>query len=238
MPSVGAVSGGGGSSGLAGIERAVVDCRRCPRLVAWREEVAAEPPKRFRGEDYWARPLPGFGDPGARILLVGLAPGAHGANRTGRVFTGDRSGDWLYAALHRAGLANQPDAWAKDDGLVLTDAFITSVVKCAPPANKPTVAERDACLPYLEAELEALDRVKVVVALGSFGWDGFLRASRANGVEIPKPKPKFGHGAEARIGDRLLVGCYHPSQQNTFTGTLTEEMMDEVFSRAVAKAAD
>lgn len=238
MPSVGAVSGGGGSSGLVGIERAVVTCRRCPRLVAWREEVAADPPKRFRGEEYWGRPLPGFGDPAARILLVGLAPGAHGANRTGRVFTGDRSGDWLYAALHRAGLASQPEAWAKDDGLVLNGAFITSVVKCAPPANKPTVAERDTCLPYLEAELEALDRVRVVVALGSFGWDGFLRASRANGVEIPKPKPKFGHGAEARIGDRLLIGCYHPSQQNTFTGTLTEEMMDEVFSRAVRAAGD
>lgn len=236
MPSLGAVSGGGGRSGLDGIERAVVGCRKCPRLVAWREEVASDPPKRFRGEEYWGRPLPGFGDPAARILLVGLAPGAHGANRTGRVFTGDRSGDWLYAALHRAGLASQPDAWAKDDGLVLTDAFITSVVKCAPPANKPTVAERDACLPYLEAELEALDRVKVVVALGSFGWDGFLRASKANGIEIPKPKPKFGHGAEARIGDRLLIGCYHPSQQNTFTGTLTEEMMDAVFDRAVGAA--
>ena len=236
MPSVGAVSGVGGSSGLAGIERAVVACRKCPRLVAWREEVAAEPPKRFRGEDYWARPLPGFGDPCARILLVGLAPGAHGANRTGRVFTGDRSGDWLYAALYRAGLASQPEAWAKDDGLVLTDSFITSVVKCAPPANKPTVGERDACLPYLEAELEALERVKVVVALGSFGWDGLLRASRASGIEIPKPKPKFGHGAEARVGDRLLIGCYHPSQQNTFTGTLTEKMIDEVFERAVAVA--
>ncbi|MFM8519577.1 MAG: uracil-DNA glycosylase [Solirubrobacterales bacterium] len=232
------MSGGGGSSGLAGIERAVVDCRKCPRLVAWRDEVAAEPPKRFRGQEYWARPLPGFGDPRARILLVGLAPGAHGANRTGRVFTGDRSGDWLYAALHRAGLATQPEAWARDDGLELRDAFITSVVKCAPPANRPTTEERDTCLPYLEAELEALDRVKVVVALGSFGWDGFLKASRANGSEIPRPRPKFGHGAEAPIGDRLLIGCYHPSQQNTFTGTLTEEMIDQVFARAVAKAAD
>jgi uracil-DNA glycosylase family 4 len=230
------MSGESGSSGLTGIERAVVECRRCPRLVAWREEVAAEPPKRFRGERYWARPLPGFGDPGAHILLVGLAPAAHGANRTGRMFTGDRSGDWLYAALHRAGLASQPDTWAKDDGLVLTGAFITSVVKCAPPANKPTVAERDACLPYLEAELEALTAVQVVVALGSFGWDGFLRASKANGVEVPKPKPKFGHGAEAVIGERLLLGCYHPSQQNTFTGTLTEKMIDEVFERAVAVA--
>ena len=199
--------------------------------------MAAEPPRRFRGEDYWARPLPGFGDPGGRILLVGLAPGAHGANRTGRVFTGDRSGDWLYAALHRVGLASQPEAWARDDGLELKDTFITSVVKCAPPANRPTTEERDTCLPYLEAELEALDRVRVVVALGSFGWDGFLKASRANGIEIPRPKPKFGHGAEARIGERLLIGCYHPSQQNTFTGTLTEAMMDEVFARAVEAAA-
>lgn len=221
---------------MAGIERAVIKCRKCPRLVAWREEVAAEPPRRFRGERYWARPLPGFGDPRARILLVGLAPGAHGANRTGRVFTGDRSGDWLYAALHRAGLASQPEAWARDDGLELKDAFITSVVKCAPPANRPTTEERDTCLPYLEAELEALDRVVVVVALGSFGWDGFLKASRANGIEIPRPKPKFGHGAETLIGDRLLIGCYHPSQQNTFTGTLTEEMIDGVFSRAVEVA--
>ena len=216
----------------------MVRCRKCPRLVAWREEVAAEPPRRFRGEDYWARPLPGFGDPQARILLVGLAPGAHGANRTGRVFTGDRSGDWLYAALHRAGLASQPEAWAKDDGLELKDTFITSVVKCAPPANRPTTEERDTCLPYLEAELKALDRVRVVVALGMFGWDGFLKASRANGAEIPRPKPKFGHGVEARVGGRLLIGCYHPSQQNTFTGTLTEEMIDQVFARAVAQAAD
>lgn len=198
--------------------------------------MADDPPKRFREEDYWARPVPGFGDPDARILLVGLAPGAHGANRTGRIFTGDRSGDWLYGALHRAGLASQPGAWAKDDGLVLFDTFITCVVRCAPPGNKPTVAERDRCLPYLERELEALDRVRVAVALGSFGWDGFLRASRANGVEIPKPKPKFGHGSEAVVGERLLIGCYHPSQQNTFTGTLTEEMMDEVFARAIEAA--
>lgn len=222
---------------LDGIEREVCDCRKCPRLVEWREEVAAEPPKRFSGEEYWARPVPGFGDDEARILLVGLAPAAHGANRTGRMFTGDRSGDWLYAALHRAGLANQPAARAKDDGLILTDAFVTSVVKCAPPANRPTVEERDECLPYLEGELTALDRVRVVVALGSFGWDGFLRASRATGAEIPKPKPRFGHGAEARIGNRLLIGCYHPSQQNTFTGKLTEEMMDAVFARAVEAVA-
>ncbi|MFM9149532.1 MAG: uracil-DNA glycosylase [Solirubrobacterales bacterium] len=216
------MSGGGGSSGLAGIERAVVDCRKCPRLVAWREEVAAEPPKRFRGQEYWARPLPGFGDPRARILQVGLAPGAHGANRTGRVFTGDRSGDWLYAALHRAGLASQPEAWAREDGLELRDAFITSVVKCAPPANRPTTEERDTCLPYLEAELEALDRVKVVVALGSLGWDGFLKASRENGVEIPRPKPKFGHGALRK-----------PSQPNdpSATTTLTRSSASSSASR-------
>lgn len=225
-----------GASALDRIEREICSCRKCPRLVEWRESVAEDPPKRFRGDEYWAKPVPGFGDPDARILLVGLAPGAHGANRTGRIFTGDRSGDWLYGALHRAGLASQPGAWAKDDGLVLTDTFITCVVRCAPPGNRPTVAERDECLPYLERELEALDRVRVVVALGSFGWDGFLRASRSNGVEVPKPKPKFGHGSEAVIGDRLLIGCYHPSQQNTFTGTLTEEMMDGVFARAVEVA--
>lgn len=237
FPSVRAVSGGEQKKALAELEGAICSCERCPRLVAWRESVAADPPKRFHGQTYWARPLPGFGDPGAGILLVGLAPGAHGANRTGRVFTGDRSGDWLYAALHRAGLASQPDAWAKDDGLQLEDAFITSVVKCAPPDNRPTVIERDTCLPYLEEELRLLDRVKVVVALGSFGWDGFLRASRASGVEIPRPKPKFGHGAEAMVGDRLLLGCYHPSQQNTFTGRLTEQMLDEVFDRARRVAA-
>jgi uracil-DNA glycosylase family 4 len=231
------MAGGEQKADLDAIERAVCSCRKCPRLVEWREEVAAEPPKRFSGEEYWARPVPGFGDDEARILLVGLAPAAHGANRTGRMFTGDRSGDWLYAALHRAGLANQPAARAKDDGLILTDAFVTSVVKCAPPANRPTVEERDECLPYLEGELTALDGVRVVVALGSFGWDGFLRASRATGAEIPKPKPRFGHGAEARIGNRLLIGCYHPSQQNTFTGKLTEEMMDAVFARAVEAVA-
>ena len=232
------MSGGEQKRGLAELEAAICDCRKCPRLVAWREAVATDPPKRFRGDDYWARPVPGFGDPGARILLVGLAPAAHGANRTGRMFTGDRSGDWLYAALHRAGLATQPEAWARDDGLELEDVFITSVVKCAPPDNRPTVEERDRCLPYLEDELRLLEKVRVVVALGSFGWDGFLRASRANGVEIPSPKPRFGHGAEAEVGDRLLIGCYHPSQQNTFTGRLTEEMMDEVFRRAWVATRD
>ncbi len=213
-------------------------CRRCPRLVAWREEVAADPPRRYRGQGYWARPVGGFGDPAARIVIVGLAPAAHGANRTGRMFTGDRSGDWLYAALHRAGLANQPGSEHADDGLRLRDAYVTAVVRCAPPANKPTPAERDNCLPYLERELALLDRARVVVALGRFGWDGFLRAAATIGVLAPRPKPRFGHGAEAGLGDRLtLLGCFHPSQQNTFTGRLTEPMIDAVFARAKELAA-
>jgi len=210
----------------------VAACRRCPRLVEWREACAADPPKRYRGEDYWARPLPGFGDPKAAIAVVGLAPAAHGANRTGRMFTGDRSGDWLYGAMHRAGLANQPTSIDARDGLRLRGAFVTAVVRCAPPQNKPAIAERDECLPYLARELRVLDRVSVIVCLGSFAWDGALRALRIDGHEVPKPKPKFGHGAEARVGPYLLVGSYHPSQQNTFTGKLTEEMLDAVFRRA------
>jgi uracil-DNA glycosylase family 4 len=213
-------------------------CFKCPRLVAWREAEAADPPKRFRGETYWARPVSGFGDPEARILIVGLAPAAHGANRTGRMFTGDRSGEWLYAALHRAGLANQATWERPDDGLRLRDAYITSVVKCAPPANKPTTEERDNCLPYLERELELIDRARVVVALGKFGWDGFLTAARQVGVPTPRPKPQFGHGTEAVLNERFtLLGCFHPSQQNTFTGKLTVPMIDAVFARAVELAA-
>jgi uracil-DNA glycosylase len=216
----------------------VHDCFKCPRLVAWREAEAADPPKRFRGQKYWARPVSGFGDPAARILVVGLAPAAHGANRTGRMFTGDRSGEWLYAALHRAGLANQATWERPDDGLRLRDAYISSVVKCAPPANKPTTEERDNCLPYLERELELIDRARVVVALGKFGWDGFLSAAGAIGVPTPRPKPQFGHGAEAVLGERFtLLGCFHPSQQNTFTGKLTVPMIDTVFARAVELAA-
>jgi uracil-DNA glycosylase family 4 len=207
-------------------------CRRCPRLVAWREERADDPPRRFRGEDYWARPLDGFGDPRARLAIVGLAPAAHGANRTGRMFTGDRSGDWLYAALHRAGYANVPVSEWRDDGLLLDDAYVTAVVRCAPPANKPAPGERDNCLPYLERELELLDRCSTIVALGGFAWDGALRAIRALGGGIPKPRPRFGHGAEARVGRWTMLGCYHPSQQNTFTGRLTEPMLDAVFARA------
>ena len=227
----------GSAAALGALAEEVHACRKCPRLVAWREAEAADPPKRYRGQDYWARPVSGFGDPAARILIVGLAPAAHGANRTGRMFTGDRSGEWLYAALHRAGLANQATAESRDDGLRLRDAYITSVVKCAPPANKPTTEERDNCLPYLARELELLDRARVVVALGKFGWDGFLTAARAIGVATPRPKPSFGHGAEADLGGRFtLLGCFHPSQQNTFTGKLTVPMIDAVFSRAVKLA--
>jgi uracil-DNA glycosylase len=218
---------------LQALAAEVHDCFKCPRLVAWREAEAADPPKRFRGQDYWARPVSGFGDPAARILIVGLAPAAHGANRTGRMFTGDRSGDWLYAALHRAGLANQPTSVSRDDGLRLIDAYIGAVVRCAPPANKPTPEERDNCLPYLERELEILDGVRVVVALGKFGWDGFLKAAATIGIPTPRPKPQFGHGAEAELSDRLtLLGMFHPSQQNTFTGKLTEPMTDAALARA------
>ena len=217
---------------LSELEGAITSCRRCPRLVEWREGVAADPPRRYRGERYWARPVPGFGDPDPSILIVGLAPAAHGANRTGRMFTGDRSGDWLYAALHRAGLASQPTSIDAGDGLLLTGVFITAVVRCAPPANRPAVEERDNCLPWLEAELRLLTRARVIVALGSFAWDGVIRATRALGDEIPRPKPRFGHGAEAAIGERTILGSYHPSQQNTFTGRLTEQMLDDVFSRA------
>lgn len=217
---------------LSALGEAVHACRRCPRLVEWREACAADPPRRHRGEGYWARPVSGFGDPGARLAIVGLAPAAHGANRTGRMFTGDRSGEWLYAALHRAGYANQPDSERRDDGLRLRDAYVTAVVRCAPPANRPTTGERDSCLPFLERELELLDRCRVVVALGSFGWDGVLRAARALGAAVPHPKPRFGHGAEADLGRWRLLGCFHPSQQNTFTGRLTVPMIDAAFARA------
>jgi uracil-DNA glycosylase family 4 len=221
---------------LERLEREVTHCRRCPRLVEWREGVAADPPRRYRGQTYWARPVPGFGDPRARIVIVGLAPAAHGGNRTGRIFTGDRSGDWLFASLHRCGLANQPESVDLDDGLRLLDARVTAVNRCAPPANRPTTGERDNCLPYLVEELGLLSRARVIVALGSYGWDGALLALRARGVEVPRPKPRFGHGAEARVGEMTLFGCFHPSQQNTFTGRLTEGMMDSVFARAMELA--
>jgi uracil-DNA glycosylase family 4 len=220
------------ASGLARLAGEVHDCRRCPRLVAWREASAADPPRRFQRDEYWGRPVAGFGDPRARLAIVGLAPAAHGANRTGRMFTGDRSGDWLYAALHRAGYANRPDSSRRDDGLRLRDAYVTAVVRCAPPANRPSPAERDNCLPYLERELALLERCQTILALGGFAWDGALLALRALGQATPKPKPRFGHGAEAQVGDWKLLGSYHPSQQNTFTGRLTEPMLDETLARA------
>jgi uracil-DNA glycosylase family 4 len=204
----------------------------CPRLVAWREAVAADPPRRYRGERYWARPLPGFGDPRARIVIVGLAPAAHGGNRTGRIFTGDRSGDWLFASLYRTGFANQPESRHGDDGLRLEEAYVAAVVRCAPPQNRPTPEERDRCLPYLVRELRLLARARVLVTLGSFAWDGALRALAALRVATPRPKPRFGHGSEAAVGPYTLLGCFHPSQQNTFTGRLTEPMIDEIFERA------
>ena len=215
-------------SGLQALEREIVECRRCPRLVAWREQVAAEKRAAFRDQTYWGRPVSGFGDPAARVLLLGLAPAAHGANRTGRMFTGDRSGDFLYAALHATGYANQPTSVDRDDGLRLTDCFITAAVRCAPPANKPLPAERDRCAGWLAAEWALLDRVRVIVALGGFGWEAALRLLDPG----LRPKPRFGHGAEAAAGDVTMLGCFHPSQQNTFTGVLTPEMLDAVLERA------
>jgi uracil-DNA glycosylase len=201
--------------------------------VAWREEVGRVKRRSFRGEEYWARPVPGFGDPEARLLILGLAPAAHGANRTGRVFTGDRSGDWLYAALHRAGYANRPSATGLDDGLRLTDAYITAAVKCAPPGNRPLPEERDRCHAYLPREIEALHNMRVVLCLGGFAWEEALRTLGELGHPIPRPKPRFGHGAMVRLSDDLtLLGSYHPSQQNTFTGRLTREMMDDVLAGA------
>jgi uracil-DNA glycosylase family 4 len=221
---------------LRALSGEITSCTRCPRLVEWRKRSAAEPPRRYRGETYWARPLPGFGDPKARIMIVGLAPAAHGGNRTGRIFTGDRSGDWLFAALHRAGLANQPVSVSVDDGLRLRDTYIAAVNRCPPPQNRPTTEERDNCLPYLIRELRLLRTARVLVALGSFAWSGTLLALAGLGVELPRPRPRFGHGAEAELEGEgcawSLLGCFHPSQQNTFTGKLTEPMMDAVFARA------
>jgi uracil-DNA glycosylase family 4 len=214
------------------LAREVHRCTLCPRLVEWREEAAANPPRRYGGQRYWGRPLAGFGDPRAGVVLIGLAPAAHGGNRTGRMFTGDRSGDWLYAALHRAGLANQARSVDRHDGLRLRGAYVTAVNRCPPPSNRPTPAERDNCLPYLVRELELLARARALVALGAFAWDGALRALRDLGHEIPRPKPRFGHGAEATVGPYALLGSYHPSQQNTFTGKLTEGMLEEVLRRA------
>jgi len=207
-------------------------CRRCPRLVAWREQVARERRAAFAQERYWGRPVPGFGDPRASVLLLGLAPAAHGGNRTGRMFTGDRSGDFLYAALWRAGFASQPQSRSRDDGLRLRDAWITAGVRCAPPANRPSPRERDECLPWSLAELRLLDAVRVIVCLGAFAWDAALRLTGALGGPEPRPRPRFGHAGELERGSYTLLGCYHPSQQNTFTGRLTEAMIDAVLERA------
>lgn len=222
-----------GSGGLAELHQEVAGCRACPRLVAWREDVARAKRAAFAEENYWGRPVPGFGDPAAWLLIVGLAPAAHGANRTGRMFTGDRSGDWLYGALHRAGLASQPVSSARGDGLRLSGAFITAVVRCAPPGNRPRPDERDLCLPFLNRELELLTDARVIVALGGFAYANLCRLLAARGVKIPRPRPKFSHGLEIPLDDgRWLLCSYHPSQQNTFTGTLTEEMFDGIWRRA------
>jgi len=217
---------------LAEIERAVVECRRCPRLVDWRERVAAEKRAAYRGEEYWGRPIPGFGDPMARLVILGLAPAAHGANRTGRIFTGDRSGDFLFAGLHRTGYANQALAVSREDGLELTDCWITASVRCAPPANQPLPTERAACAAWLEAELPLLERARVVLCLGSIAWAAGMRLRIALGDPPPRPRPPFGHGAQCAGSRWTLLGSYHPSQQNTFTGKLVPAMLDDVLARA------
>ncbi|MDF1603421.1 uracil-DNA glycosylase [Nocardioides sp. YIM 152315] len=236
-----------GIEGVEELDARVSVCRACPRLVRWREEVADVKRASFAHETYWGRPVPGWGPPTARILIVGLAPAANGANRTGRIFTGDRSGDWLFASLHRVGLARLPTSAYADDGQELIDTRMVATVRCAPPQNKPTVAERDTCAPWIEAELGMLvDHVRVVVALGGFGWDAALRSYAGLGWGVARPRPRFGHGAEARLvgpGDAdgprevTLLGCYHPSQQNTFTGRLTEQMLDDVLGRAATLAS-
>ncbi|HEX5590343.1 MAG TPA: uracil-DNA glycosylase [Candidatus Limnocylindrales bacterium] len=220
------------AAALEALRAEIVECRRCPRLVAWREQVAREKVARYRDEPYWGRPLPGFGDPDARLVIVGLAPAAHGGNRTGRVFTGDASGDFLWSALFELGLADRASSRRADDGLTLSGVRIAAAVRCAPPLNKPTIDERDACAPFLARELEILDTATVVVALGQFGWDAVLRVLAAAGAPVPRPRPRFGHGAEVSIGRRILVGSFHPSQQNTFTGRLTTPMFTAVLARA------
>lgn len=226
----------GAPAGFAALRREVVECRRCPRLVAWREKTAREKRASFRGDDYWGRPVPGFGDPRACVLVVGLAPAAHGANRTGRMFTGDRAGDWLFRAMHKAGLANQALSRDREDGLALRSAYVTAGVRCAPPANRPATGERDRCLPFLHRELDLLETtLTTVVALGGFAHVVVLRALSERGLPVPRPRPAFAHGAEARVGSLLVLGSYHPSQQNTFTGKLTEAMFDAVWRRAAGR---
>lgn len=221
---------------LLELERSITRCRRCPRLVAWREQVAREKRRAFADEEYWGRPVPGWGDPDGRLLVVGLAPAAHGANRTGRMFTGDESGNWLYRALHRAGFASRAASVDRRDGLLLIDCFMTATLRCAPPGNRPHPEERRNCRPWLEAELDLLPRIQVVVALGKYAWDQALRIYRDRGQPVPTPRPRFGHGVEVGMGADAprLLASYHPSQQNTFTGRLTRSMLDAVFGRARA----
>ena len=221
-----------GAAALHALTAEIVECRECRRLVEWRERVAREKRAAFRNETYWGRPVPGFGDPAARVLIVGLAPAAHGGNRTGRVFTGDRSGDWLFGSLHRLGYANQATSMSADDGLTLHDAYVAAAVRCAPPDNKPTPHERDRCLPYLARELALLEHVRVIVVLGGFAYDALARVLAMCDAPLPVPRPKFAHGLEVATARAVVVGCYHPSQQNTFTGRLTEPMLDAVFTRA------
>lgn len=221
------------SEALRQLNHELIECRDCPRLVEWRERIAAEKRASYRNEDYWGRPVPSFGDPDARVMVVGLAPAAHGANRTGRMFTGDRSGDWLFASLHRTGFANQPTSQSAGDGLELTDMWITAMNHCAPPDNKPTPEERARCRRWLDTELDILlPHLAVIVVLGGMAWNATLGALAERGLAVPRPRPRFTHLAEVDLGQVIVLGSYHPSQQNTFTGRLTPEMIDEVFQRA------
>jgi uracil-DNA glycosylase family 4 len=225
------------ASGLADIDARVTVCRACPRLVDWRETVAVTKRRSFADQPYWGRPAAGFGSAQPQVLIVGLAPAANGANRTGRMFTGDRSGDWLFAALHRVGLANRPESEHAGDGLVLHGTRMVASVRCAPPDNKPVPAERDACAGWLDAELsQVLPSVRALVCLGSYGWDAALRALTRQGLAVPRPRPRFGHAAQVRLAGLTVLGCYHPSQQNTFTGKLTETMLDAVLAEAARLA--
>jgi uracil-DNA glycosylase family 4 len=227
--------GGGSATPLNDLESRLIECRQCPRLVEWREEVAANKRASFALEAYWGKPVPGFGDPEARIVVVGLAPAAHGANRTGRLFTGDRSGEWLYRAMHRAGLASQPESVDRSDGMSLSDAWITSPVKCAPPANKPSPDERDNCASWFDEELRLLTNASVFVVLGQYGYQSLWSYLRRTGITLPVPRPKFSHGLAVDLDDLTILASYHVSQQNTFTGKLTEEMLDDVFSEATGR---
>ena len=231
------VLGGRPPASLTELTERLIECRACPRLVEWREEVASTKRAAFADDHYWGRPVPGFGDPDARIVVVGLAPAAHGANRTGRMFTGDRSGEWLYRALHRAGLASSPASVSRDDGLVLEGVWITAPVRCAPPANRPTPGERDTCAPWFDTELALLDRATVALALGRFAYESIWRHLVRSGAPATVPRPAFGHGNQVEVGDLTIVMSYHVSQQNTFTGKLTESMLDDVVGRCVRLAA-